>query len=711
MATLLKDRSTYWVRTNGSSHNAYFDYRSYWKIYYEQSEADKKLLRTKLIIDYYKQTYWDGVSLGIADTTNSNVYINGTSIGTVSMTTNESNGEGTKLAKKGSKTTYIYHDKTTGEASFTFKGTGFGKSTAVSTYSLPKINVVTTIENNSSSSNYIDFGSNVTFTLTKPNDTHNSDIYYVINNTTYQIATNTSETSVQYAFPPDLISNYPNNSNISLIVYCKNLTSGLVRETTVYLKVPDTYKPSISVTTNDTNSICKNWGIYVKSKSILEVVISASGVSGSTIKSYSSNIGDYNSSLQSFTTSPLNPTITSGNTATMTLTSKVTDSREKTNSVSKNFVVYNYFAPTFVKCELVRCNSDGTNNNVGTYAKVVCQYKVASCNNKNAKSLVVSHGSTSKTFTLSSYEGTVESDSTQLFGAFDISKSYNFTFNLTDSFGTISQSVVLKNSYITRSFKAGGKGVTFGNLATEDGFHDYMGAKFHNGLEVVGNLKAGLAFSQDPSNSFQTSLFGTNKKGYRLQTIRSEMDGVAYFPNDSCGLAYTAGDTHGFLFTQYSGKKAWIGAGGGDKLNWVNQVEWKENRNKIMGIYEGSTTISSTAHVKLTLTESVKNGTLLSISNGGIRIGAGISKVKVSGNVYFSTGVQEGDSIRSFIYLNDTSIVHNFNRAGGTYEDRPIAPFLVNVSEGDILYLYGGNSTNGRGIITANSYMVVEVVE
>ena len=223
MATLLKERSTYWVRTNGSSHHSSFDYRAYWKIYYEQSEADKKLLRTKITVDYYLQTYWDGDSLSIYDSTSSNVYINGSSIGTVSINT-QSYDEGTKLVKKGSKTTYVYHNKD-GTGSFTFRGTGFGLGTATSTYTLPKITVGTEITNNTSSSNYINLDSEVTFTLNDlTGQVEANKLYYKISNTEYVIIESTTATTVKYSFPVDIITNFPNNVNISLTVYCKNDT-------------------------------------------------------------------------------------------------------------------------------------------------------------------------------------------------------------------------------------------------------------------------------------------------------------------------------------------------------------------------------------------------------------------------------------------------------------------------------------------------------
>ena len=107
MATLLKERSTYWVLSGGSSAESPGDYRTYWKIYYEQSDADKKLLRTKLIVDYYLQfSNSVGGNITYDDSTTSTVYIDGSSIGGVSISFTAIGS--TQLIKKGSKTFYPY---------------------------------------------------------------------------------------------------------------------------------------------------------------------------------------------------------------------------------------------------------------------------------------------------------------------------------------------------------------------------------------------------------------------------------------------------------------------------------------------------------------------------------------------------------------------------------------------------------------------------
>lgn len=238
------------------------------------------------------------------------------------------------------------------------------------------------------------------------------------------------------------------------------------------------------------------------------------------------------------------------------------------------------------------------------------------------------------------------------------------------------------------------------------------GGVISGNLQINGSLRSGDTFMVDPTNSFQTTIFGDNKAGYRFKAVRSGIRTNDKLPIYGSGIAFATGDTHGILFTEYQGAfcKAFIGAGNEDKLNWIKQIAFKDDQSQLMGVYTSSTTISSTAHVKLSLTEKVRNGSLLTISNGGIRIGAGVTKVEVSGNVYFSTGMNESDSLRSFIYKNDEVIAHNFNRCSGTYEDRPISPVLLSVTEGDIIYLYGSNATAGRGIITENNYLVVKVI-
>lgn len=139
--THIQDRSTYWIQ-GGYLYPDEADYRYYWIIYYDQSESTSSNNRTKIIVDYYEQTY--GGDIGGPGTITSpsgtsTCYINGSSIGSIS-----SEGQwifshtGNSLVYLGTRSTYIQHNDD-GTGSFTFRGNGFGFSTSTSPYDVPTI--------------------------------------------------------------------------------------------------------------------------------------------------------------------------------------------------------------------------------------------------------------------------------------------------------------------------------------------------------------------------------------------------------------------------------------------------------------------------------------------------------------------------------------------------------------------------------------------
>ena len=130
MPTLIKERSTYWVRSGGSSPlTNQEDYRAYWKIYYDTDTANN---RTLITVDYYLQST-HGLIWGYGTAT-ANCTVNGNSLGSVTI----SYPNGTELSNglhfRGTKTIYVNHNAD-GSASFTWQGTGAGKSTSTATYS------------------------------------------------------------------------------------------------------------------------------------------------------------------------------------------------------------------------------------------------------------------------------------------------------------------------------------------------------------------------------------------------------------------------------------------------------------------------------------------------------------------------------------------------------------------------------------------------
>lgn len=340
-------------------------------------------------------------------------------------------------------------------------------------YTLPTVALNSSISNNSSTSNYLDFGSNITFTISRPNTSTTHSLSYTIGNTTYNIGSGIGD-SKTYAFPTSLVNLFPNNLNVSIQVKCVN-SNGMSSETTVYLHVPNSYVPTCSLAISDVGVVPTSWGIWLKSKSKLKGVISASGVAGSSITGYSASANGASYSNSIFTTDYLK------NTGSQTINANVADSRGRSKSDSKTINVVDYWTPTLSNFSVVRCNESGVEDNDGTYGKVKCGFSIAPCSDNNTKSLIVKYGDVSKTFTLNSYSGTVE-DAEQLFSGLSTSSSHAFEFYVIDYFNPngIKYNFPMPPSFVTVSYLAGGKGVTIGQIATKEGLQIEMDA-FYKG--------------------------------------------------------------------------------------------------------------------------------------------------------------------------------------------------------------------------------------
>lgn len=475
----IADRSTYWERTNTNTANSEGDYRNWWSLYYDNNQ-DITNNRTKIKIDYYIQIYLPNEWSRYAVNGSSNAKIDGAN-NTITYPYSGASGYWVGLHLMDTVEIWVSHDAE-GKKTFQFQGVGggdFTKSTAISNYGLPQIPRVSSISNNTSTSSRKDFGTSVAFTIDRKSSSFTHNLSYVVNGTTYSIGTGIG-TSANYTFPTSLINQFTGTATPTINVKCETFNGGTKigeANTTVYLNVPSSYVPTCSLSIEDTNSITSGWGIWVKSRSILKGIITASGVSGSTISGYLSTVES-----QTFNTTPFEKTITTS--GSVSISSTVTDSRGRQASDSETITVLDYTVPTFTSISVKRCLSNGTLDEFGTYGKVVCEYNITSLDNNNAKSLKVKLGATEQTFTLSNYSGTITATTAQLFSGLAIDTTYNFTFELTDSFTTTSQTTMVTPSFVLESDRAGGKGKTLGRIATEDGFFVYMESHF----ETIPNL-------------------------------------------------------------------------------------------------------------------------------------------------------------------------------------------------------------------------------
>lgn len=490
--TNLGDWGTYYVGSGTSSPNLYGDVMGRFQLQYEAEPSNSRYKIT--VLCYVRQKPDLSEYPYLVDSVNGTigVSINGSSeqSSPINLGSYHVNDEAVVKRNVTTKTFYISVDNN-GNATCKLNGKitidGVTKICA-HTWDLPTMNVSSKITDNTLPSSPIEFGKDVKFTITTPNTSISNNLTYSVNGTSYSIGTLTGSGTKTYSFPTSLISKFPNNEIVSIKVYAKS-SNGTSDYTTVYLKVPNSYVPTISKleledVMSNKPSILNN--LWIKNKSILKGTISANGVSGSSIKSYSSKLSDFSTlyNTNPFTTQPL--TIS----GTRTITSYVVDTRgRKSVNKTQNITVIDYVNPTFKNTSVKRCNADGTLNESGTYAKIDCEYKISPINNLNTKGLTVSLGTGQpQTIELTDYEGTI---SVVLFNGLEQSNTYEFNFILTDIFGSTKQTFLLGVSkkalslYYDKVNKE--YGVAIGEKATKVGFSCNLDANFKKSVSVNNN--------------------------------------------------------------------------------------------------------------------------------------------------------------------------------------------------------------------------------
>lgn len=137
-------------------------------------------------------------------------------------------------------------------------------------------------------------------------------------------------------------------------------------------------------------------------------------------------------------------------------------------------------------------------------------------------------------------------------------------------------------------------------------------------------------------------------------------------------------------------------------------------RNVITAQPSSNSTLSDTQPNQVLLDTSDGYGSLLTLNNYEIVIGEGVSKVKVSANVLYSTGGTGGSGSRrgAIIYKNNNQVLYNMTASTETYTGVSIAPFIMSVQENDTISLYMRNQgTTGSTMSAANTFLTVEVVD
>lgn len=272
----------------------------------------------------------------------------------------------------------------------------------------------------------------------------------------------------------------------TVTLYCTTYSGGTkigsTTSKTATASVSSSIVPSFNTITHSdvSTAISSVFGAYIQGKSRLNLAITgAAGAKYSTIVAYKI---EFNQEVYNARTAVSGYIKSYG---TITIKGTVTDSRGRSYSKTITINVLAYSAPKISSFRVDRCNSDGTLNTSGEYAKVTVSGEYKSLNDHNTKLLTIY----SKTRNVSTYT-TKHTDTPDpafadeyVIGVYDIALSYDFKVKLEDYFEEAGSTVVLGTAKVVLDL--GREGIGVGKIwenGTIDGTGDFCwdGASWNN---------------------------------------------------------------------------------------------------------------------------------------------------------------------------------------------------------------------------------------
>lgn len=354
------------------------------------------------------------------------------------------------------------------EFGITFSGSSIGTKSGSGTGTLTTIPRATTPTLSASSAN---MGASITISTPRASSSFTHDLAYKFAGGSWvSIATGVA-TSKAWTVP-DLAASIPNATSGVMTIRCitKNGSTSIGTKTVLLtVKVPTSVVPTISAVTlaEATTGLAAQFGAYIQGKSTVKATITAAGAKGSTIKSYSTTLQGKTYTGSSWTSSVLTSS------GTLSLVTKVTDSRGRTASKTTTLKVLAYSKPKVTEFEVRRVNLDGTADSEGTRASYSYAYSVASLGGKNTAAMTVTYKrSTATAWSDPILNGSDLEGSGLILSSVDFPTDYQYDLRIqvTDWFGASSSyTAVLPSGAVILDIRADGLGIAFGKTSELEG--------------------------------------------------------------------------------------------------------------------------------------------------------------------------------------------------------------------------------------------------
>lgn len=361
----------------------------------------------------------------------------------------------------------------------------------------------------SSSSVYVGTGSTtVTINRAATNMTHTLEYKFSSDaDSTYASIGSSLTTTATWSPAYSLASKIPSATSgswtLRLTTYIGSTEVGKSAKT-LTLKVPNnsTTQPTLtSSTLSPSSSLSSPFNtIFIANYTKLRAVISASGKYSATISTYAVTVDGVTKSGSSSTQTTAGELTTSG---TVTVTTKVTDSRGFTKSSSQNITVYEYNEPSVVpktgntKIVCGRSNSSGTLQNNGTFVHIEAGRTISSLNSNNKGKLTWevfdSSGASLGTGTVVANQtgGTATNAITTSELVTDLTSTYSVILTATDDFGNSSTyRATIPTDSVTLHLRRYGSGVGIGMYSQGQYRVDVAWDSWFNGRVLPGQLSS-----------------------------------------------------------------------------------------------------------------------------------------------------------------------------------------------------------------------------
>jgi hypothetical protein len=247
------------------------------------------------------------------------------------------------------------------------------------------------------------------------------------------------ETTWSYTIPLGWLTTIPNSTSgtakVTIETYSGDILKGR-RTTNLIIYVPSTVVPSLASFTGTrvNNSVPASWGVYVVSKSQVDLVMGqGSGAYGSTITGYRLSGGGMNAS----STTPISIRSNILTNTVTTYTATVTDSRNRTKTYTVSVTAEPYNPPSLDALSY-RCDSAGSANDEGKYGYARAVSTFASVAGKNSVTISSKYRVRGSTGAYTTISNNMTSGTGIVFGnnALALDKYYEILYTVVDGVGT-----------------------------------------------------------------------------------------------------------------------------------------------------------------------------------------------------------------------------------------------------------------------------------